>query len=128
MRILLDTCTFLWLILDAGELTGRVKDLFADSDNEVFLSVVSTWEIAVKRAIGRLELPEEPRLYIPEQRERHGIQSLSLDEPSSLQVSALPKIHSDPFDRMLISQALIHGLTILSPDDMIKKYPVRIVW
>ncbi len=128
MRILLDTCTFLWLILDAGELTGRVKDLFADSDNEVFLSVVSTWEIAVKRAIGRLDLPEEPRLYIPEQRERHGIQSLSLDEPSSLQVSALPKIHSDPFDRMLISQALIHGLTILSPDDMIKKYPVRIVW
>lgn len=128
MRILLDTCTFLWLILDAGELTGRVKDLFADSDNEVFLSVVSTWEIAVKHAIGRLDLPEEPRLYIPEQRERHGIQSLSLDEPSSLQVSALPKIHSNPFDRMLISQALIHGLTILSPDDMIKKYPVRIVW
>ncbi len=128
MRILLDTCTFLWLILDAGELTGRVKDLFADSDNEVFLSVVSTWEIAVKHAIGRLDLPEEARLYIPEQRERHGIQSLSLDEPSSLQVSALPKIHSDPFDRMLISQALIHGLTILSPDDMIKKYPVRIVW
>ncbi len=128
MRILLDTCTFLWLILDAGELTGRVKDLFADSDNEVFLSVVSTWEIAVKHAIGRLELPEEPRLYIPEQRERHGIQSLSLDESSSVQVSALPKIHSDPFDRMLISQALIHGLTILSPDDMIKKYPVRIVW
>jgi PIN domain nuclease of toxin-antitoxin system len=128
MRILLDTCTFLWLILDSEELTEKVKDLFADSDNEVFLSVVSTWEIAVKYAIGRLDLPEEPRFYIPEQRERHRVRSLPLDEPASLQVSTLPKIHSDPFDRMLISQAMIHGLTILSPDDMMKKYPVRIAW
>jgi PIN domain nuclease of toxin-antitoxin system len=128
MRILLDTCTFLWLILDTEELTEKVKDLFADSDNEVFLSVVSTWEIAVKYAIGRLDLPEEPRFYIPEQRERHRVRSLPLDEPASLQVSTLPKIHSDPFDRMLISQAMIHGLTILSPDDMMKKYPVRIAW
>lgn len=128
MRILLDTCTFLWLILDSEELTEKVKDLFADSDNEVFLSVVSTWEITVKYAIGRLDLPEEPRFYIPEQRERHRVRSLPLDEPASLQVSTLPKIHSDPFDRMLISQAMIHGLTILSPDDTMKKYPVRIAW
>jgi PIN domain nuclease of toxin-antitoxin system len=128
MRLLLDTCVFLWLILDDKELTGRVREIFVDPDNEVFLSVVSAWEIAVKYAIGRLDLPEEPRLYIPEQRERHGIQPLSLDEPSSLQVSDLPGIHSDPFDRMLISQSLIHGLTILSPDELIKKYPVRIIW
>jgi PIN domain nuclease of toxin-antitoxin system len=128
MRILLDTCTFLWLILGTEELTEKVKELFADSDNEVFLSVVSTWEIAVKYAIGRLDLPDEPRFYIPEQRERHRVRSLPLDEPASLQVSTLPKIHSDPFDRMLISQAMIHGLTILSPDDMMKKYPVRIAW
>jgi PIN domain nuclease of toxin-antitoxin system len=67
-------------------------------------------------------------LYIPEQREKHGIQSLLLDEASSLQVSSLPKVHNDPFDRMLISQALIHGLTILTPDELIKKYPVRILW
>ncbi len=92
------------------------------------MSVVSAWEIAVKHAIGRLHLPEDPRLYVPEQRERHGIQSLSLDEASSLQVSSLPDIHDDPFDRMLISQALMHGLTIVSPDEAIKKYPVRILW
>jgi len=128
MRLLLDTCAFLWLILDDEQLTERVRDIFVDPDNEVFLSVVSAWEIAVKYAIGRLDLPEEPRLYIPEQRERHGIQPLSLDETSSLQVSVLPRIHSDPFDRMLISQSLIHGLTILSPDELIKKYPVRIIW
>jgi PIN domain nuclease of toxin-antitoxin system len=128
MRLLLDTCTFLWLIIDDESLTDRVKDLFVNPDNEVFLSVVSAWEIAVKCSIGRLDLPEDPRLYIPEQREKHGIQSLSLDEASSLQVSSLPKVHNDPFDRMLISQALIHGLTILSPDELIKKYPVRILW
>jgi len=128
MKLLLDTCTFLWLILNAKDLTERAKQLFRDPDNEVYLSVVSTWEIAVKYAIGRLDLPEEPRLYVPRQRERHGIQSLPLDEPASLQVSALPRIHSDPFDRMLIAQALTHGLTILSPDDLIKKYPVQIIW
>lgn len=128
MRLLLDTCTFLWLILDDEALTGRVKDLFVNPDNEVFLSVVSAWEIAAKHAIGRLDLPEDPRLYVPEQRERHGIQSLSLDEASSLQVSSLPDIHNDPFDRMLISQALMHGLTIVSPEEAIKKYPVRILW
>jgi PIN domain nuclease of toxin-antitoxin system len=128
MRLLLDTCTFLWLILGAEELTEKAKSLFVDPDNDVYLSVVSGREIAVKYAIGQLSLPEEPRLYVPLQRERHGIESLALDEASALQVSALPRIHSDPFDRMLISQTLIHGLTILSPDDLIKKYPVSIVW
>jgi PIN domain nuclease of toxin-antitoxin system len=128
MRLLLDTCTFLWLILGADDLSGKAKKMFVDPNNDVYLSVVSAWEIAVKYAIGRLDLPEDPRLYIPEQRERHGIQSLPLDEAESLQVSTLPRIHNDPFDRMLISQALIHGLTILSPDESIKKYPVRIVW
>ena len=128
MKILLDTCTFLWLILGTADLSDRAKNLFVDPDNDVYLSVVSAWEIAVKYAIGRLDLPEEPRLYIPEQRERHRIQSLSLDEAASLQVSTLPGLHSDPFDRMLISQALIHSLTILSPDDLIKKYPVKIIW
>ncbi|MBN2553456.1 MAG: type II toxin-antitoxin system VapC family toxin [Spirochaetales bacterium] len=121
MRLLLDTCTFLWLILDAEELTDQVKRLYSDPDNDVFLSAVSGWEIAVKHAIGRLDLPEEPRLYIPQQRERHGILSLPLDEAASLQVSTLPAVHNEPFDRMLVSQALIHGLTILSPDDLIKK-------
>jgi PIN domain nuclease of toxin-antitoxin system len=128
MRLLLDTCTFLWLIIDDEALTHRVKALFVDPDNEVFLSVVSAWEIAVKYALGRLDLPEDPRLYIPGQREKHGIQSLALDEASSLQVSSLPDIHNDPFDRMLVSQALFNGLTLLSPEELIKKYPVRILW
>jgi len=128
MRLLLDTCTFLWLILDDAALTDKVKDAFVNPDNEVFFSVVSAWEITVKHAVGRLDLPEDPRLYVPEQREKHGVQSLSLDEVSALQVACLPNIHNDPFDRMLISQALIHGLTIASPDEHIKKYPVRILW
>lgn len=128
MKILLDTCTFLWLILGTDDLSDRAKKLFVDPGNDVYMSVVSAWEIAVKYAMGRLDLPEEPRMYIPQQRERHGIQSLSLDEAASLQVSALPGIHSDPFDRMLISQALFHGLTIMSPDVLIKRYPVKIIW
>jgi PIN domain nuclease of toxin-antitoxin system len=128
MRLLLDTCTFLWLIIGSEELTSRAKDLFTDPDNEVFLSAVSAWEISVKHAIGRLDLPEAPQVFIPRQREQHQIQSLPLVEQAALQVSSLPGIHSDPFDRMLISQALYHALTIVSPDEMIRKYPVRIVW
>jgi PIN domain nuclease of toxin-antitoxin system len=128
MRLLLDTCTFLWLILGADDLSEKAKTLFVDPDNDVYLSVVSAWEIAVKYSIGRLELPEDPRVYVPQQRERHAIRSLPLDEPESLQVSTLPTIHDDPFDRMLISQALIHGMTIMSPDEAIKKYPVQIAW
>jgi PIN domain nuclease of toxin-antitoxin system len=128
VKFLLDTCTFLWLIIDDDALTARVRDLFVDPDNVVFFSVVSAWEISAKCAIGRLDLPEDPRLYIPGQREKHGIQALLLDEASALHISSLPKIHDDPFDRMLISQALIHGLTVLSPDSMMKKYPVKILW
>lgn len=128
MRILLDTCTFLWIVLDAEELTARARGLFTDPGNEVYLSVVSAWEIAVKHAIRRLSLPDEPRLYVPRQRERHRIRSLPLDEASTLQVSVLPRIHDDPFDRMLICQAMVHGLTILSPDEAMGKYPVAITW
>ncbi len=128
MRLLLDTCTFLWLIIGSEELTSRAKDLFTDPDNEVFLSAVSAWEISVKHAIGRLDLPEAAQVFIPRQREQHQIQSLPLVEQAALQVSSLPGIHSDPFDRMLISQALYHALTIVSPDEMIRKYPVRTTW
>ena len=128
MRLLLDTCAFLWLIVGADELSVKAEDLFKSSGNEVFLSVVSGWEIAVKYALGRLDLPKDPRQYVPDQREKHSIAILALDEASALQVSALPGIHNDPFDRMLVSQALMNDMTLLTPDAMIRKYPVRTVW
>lgn len=128
MRLLLDTCTFLWLIAGAPELSTRARDLFGDPDNDIYLSAVSAWEIAVKYGLGRLPLPEAPERFVPAQRDRHGIQPLALDEESALHLARLPRLHRDPFDRMLVCQAIVHGLVILGPDPAITQYPVRAAW
>lgn len=128
MRLLLDTCTFLWLIVDAPDLSPRARELFRSPESDVYLSSVSAWEIAVKHSLGRLPLPEPPGRFVPAQREAHGVESLALDEESVLQVGRLPLLHRDPFDRMLVCQAIVHGLAILTPDPLVADYPVRIVW
>jgi PIN domain nuclease of toxin-antitoxin system len=128
MRLLLDTCTFLWVILGAEELTPRVRALVTDSANEVFLSAVSAWEIAVKHRLGRLRLPQPPERFVPAQRDAHGLAPLPLDEEAALHLTRLPLLHRDPFDRMLVCQALVHGLAILTPDPLINQYPARVVW
>jgi PIN domain nuclease of toxin-antitoxin system len=128
LRLLLDTCTFLWLIAGSDELSDRSRQLFSEPVNEVYLSAVSTWEICVKHALGRLPLPQPPRQFIPQQRDQHGIEPLSLDEESVLHLAQLPHYHRDPFDRMLVCQAVAHGLTLLTPDTDIARYPVPTVW
>jgi len=128
MRILLDTCTFLWIIADAPELSARTRELFVDPANDVFLSSVSTWEISIKYTLGRLLLPESPDRFIPTQRELHGVEALPLEESATLHLVRLPEFHKDPFDRMLICQAMIHGMVIMTPDELITQYPVRSTW
>ena len=128
MKLLLDTCTFLWVLLDAPQLSDDARRLFRDPGNEVLLSSVSAWEIVVKHTLGRLPLPEPPERYVPRQRDAHGIASLPLDEDAALHVARLPNLHSDPFDRMLICQAMLNGLTLVTPDRDIARYPVRIAW
>lgn len=128
MKLLLDTCTFLWIITDASELSSKARELFIEPANEAFLSAVSTWEISVKHALGRLPLPESPSRFIPAQREKHGIDPLPLEEEATLYLPALPGYHRDPFDRMLVCQAMVHGMVILTPDALITQYPIRSTW
>ncbi|OQX22294.1 MAG: twitching motility protein PilT [Desulfobacteraceae bacterium IS3] len=128
MKILLDTCTFLWLVLDAPELTVNARTIFSDSDNHVYLSAVSVWEIAVKNALGKLTIPSPADSFIREQRLRHEIDELPLDESSVLHLPKLPNLHRDPFDRMLVCQAVNYDMLILTPDPIIRKYPVRVIW
>lgn len=128
MKILLDTCAFLWVIAGDDRLSKRAAEHFLDAENEVYLSPVSAWEIAVKHSLGKLALPEPPEIFLPEQRERHGIGALPLDENSALFFGRLPAIHTDPFDRMLVCQALANGMAILTPDENIRKYPVLTIW
>ena len=94
----------------------------------MYFSAASAWGISIKYTIGRLSLPREPRSNIPEQREKHGILPLSVNEESGLHVSALALIHRDPFDRLLAAQSIIHGMVIITPDDRIRAYPVRTIW
>ena len=128
MRILLDTCTFLWIIAAEQKLSSNARELFVDPFNDVFLSSVSCWEIVVKYTLGRLPLPEAPEKFIPTQRELHKIESLSLQEDAALHLAKLPDYHKDPFDRMIVCQALVHGMTILTPDEAIRRYPARTTW
>lgn len=128
MKFLLDTCTFLWIITDSPELSLYAREQFISPDNDIYLSVVSAWEIAVKYALGRLPLPEPPERFIPAQRRLHGVLVLPLEEEAALHVRRLPSFHADPFDRMLVSQALVHGLIVLTPDGQISRYPIRTAW
>ena len=128
MKLLLDTCTFLWIVGGGRELPARVRDLYASPDNETYLSAVSAWEIAVKHAGGRLPLPEAPERLVPDELDRRGIMTLPFDEESALHVSRLPVLHRDPFDRMIVSQAIVHGLVIVTPDRLVAQYPARTLW
>ena len=128
MKILLDTCTFLWIITNDPKLSLSAREIFVNPDNNVFLSTVSSWEIVVKYTLGRLPLPQPPDKIIPHQRKLHEIESLPLDEEATFHLAKLPDHHKDPFDRMIVCQALVHGLTILSPDEAIQKYPARTIW
>lgn len=120
MNILLDTCTFLWIVSGSAELSDTARRLFSDSDNEVCLSVASAWEIIVKHKLGKLPLPGPPHDFIKKWRTRHDIDSLPLDEAAVLQLSRLPGYHRDPFDRILVCQAIAGGMVILTPDPRIK--------
>jgi PIN domain nuclease of toxin-antitoxin system len=128
MILLLDTCTFLWYISADDRLPHVVRDAIRSPGNEVLLSVVSFWEILLKNRLGRLVLPESPATYIPRQRKRHRIDSLDLTESAVSHLARLPDRHRDPFDRMLVCQAIEHGLTIVTPDESVRSYPVKTDW
>ncbi|GAB4142979.1 MAG: type II toxin-antitoxin system VapC family toxin [Cyanobacteria bacterium J069] len=127
MRILLDTHIFLWFISGDTQLSTDVRDAIRDPDNEVYLSAVSVWETIVKYQLGKLPLPEHPETYLPKQRDLHQIASLPLDESSVIQLAKLPPLHRDPFDRMLICQALQNGLTIATVDTAVRAYSVNVM-
>ncbi len=127
MKLLLDTHIFLWMVEGASELPPSWRDAIRHPANDVFLSAASTWEVIVKYQLGKLALPEAPEIYFPRHRQLHRIASLSFDEASAIQLTSLPRLHRDPFDRMLICQALAHGLTLVTVDPVIVQYPVAVL-
>lgn len=122
MKLLLDTHIFLWLI--TNKLDERCSNAISNQDNKVYLSVVSVWEAMIKYQLGKLPLPESPEIYLPKQRERHQIASLSISETTIAQLAKLPPLHKDPFDRLLLCQSLEHNLIIMTEDTAIISYPL----
>jgi PIN domain nuclease of toxin-antitoxin system len=128
VKLLLDTCTFLWLASGSPKVSKIAAAAFLHPENESYLSAASAWEIAVKHALGRLPLPRKPEIYIPEIRRKSGIEALTIDEESAFYATRLPRLHADPFDRILVAQAVVHGMTILTPDEAIAQYAIRVLW
>jgi len=125
MRLLLDTCIFLWFISGDKRLSDSLREAICVPENEVFLSSVSIWESIVKYQLGKLPLPKPPAEYLPEQRRKHHISSLPVDEGSVIHLSKLLPLHRDPFDRMLICQAIEYDLILVTTDNIIRSYPIR---
>ncbi len=128
MRLLLDTCTFLWIASGSEDLSDTCRTLFRAPENKVFLSAASLWEITIKYQLGKLPLPDPPQEFVPAQRLAHRIDSLPITESSVSHLATLPHHHRDPFDRMLVCQAIADGLIILTPDSLIRQYPIRTAW
>jgi PIN domain nuclease of toxin-antitoxin system len=127
VKLLLDTHAFLWYITEDSRLSESAANAIRQKSNEVFLSVVSVWEILVKHQLGKLPLPGPADDYIRDRREKHQIGSLALEEASLHYLLRLPMHHRDPFDRMLICQALHHNMDIVTIDQEFSSYPVKIL-
>jgi PIN domain nuclease of toxin-antitoxin system len=128
MRALMDTQAFLWWIMDDPRLSLPARSVIVDGSNELYFSAASAWEIAIKVQIGRLRLSEKPEILISEHLARNSFESLPINIRHALHVFNLPEHHKDPFDRIIISQAIIEGLNIITSDREFSKYPVEVIW
>ena len=128
MKILIDTSCWLWSLTDPEHLNKDTRDLLSDPAQALFLSAASSWEIAIKAALGQLNLPEPPEKYIPSRMAAFNILGLPIEHTHALRVFGLPSHHRDPFDRILIAQAQAEGLTILTTDRVFAAYDVPIIW
>jgi PIN domain nuclease of toxin-antitoxin system len=128
MKYLLDTMVFLWSQGRSSQLSAQAEDVLSEGGNEVYLSAASSWEIAIKAAIGKLHLPEPPASYIPKRLRTSAIQPLPITHVHALAAPELPPYHQDPFDRMLIAQAQSEHMILMTADRVFSKYKVDLLW
>jgi PIN domain nuclease of toxin-antitoxin system len=127
-RLLLDTHAFLWWVRDAPDLKSTAKKAISDLKNECCLSIVSCWEMAVKASLGKLRLAKPLERFVTEQLSANRFSLLNVDLRHIAEVEKLPFYHRDPFDRLLIAQAITEKLTIVSADAAFSKYNVKVRW
>lgn len=127
MKILIDTQIFLWLFGFSSRISPNVRQLLKDPQNTIYFSSAGAWEIAIKYGNGKLQLPDEPKTFIPDRLKRANFNWLEINHEHTLAVAKLPPIHKDPFDRILITQANVENLTVLSADSVFSKYTVNLI-
>ena len=127
MKCLLDTSVFLWSLAAEHKLNPRAKDLLTSSSAELYLSAASSWEIAIKFALGSLPLPKAPSEFIPRVLRSWAIRPLNITHEHVLRAGELPAHHRDPFDRLLIAQSLSEQMTLLTADRVFQKYKVDLI-
>lgn len=127
MKILLDTHVFIWSVTRKS-LSPTATALFLDSANELYFSLASYWEIAVKVSLGKLVLDNKWMQQIDEEMTANGIQWLPIAKEHCQQVTTLPHLHGDPFDRLLIAQAMVEQMTLMTANDKITRYAIPTVW
>jgi len=129
MRVLVDTHVFLWWSSERGaRVSERAREILSDGANDVAMSTVSAWEIAIKVGTGRLALPDLIERYLPDRIRHHGFDLLPVELAHALRAGALPHIHTDPFDRLLIAQAQVEGIPLMTADPAIARYDVETIW
>lgn len=125
MRVLLDTHALIWWVEDDARLGPHARRTIADRDSSVWVSAASIWELAIKSAIGRLDLAQPLEAGLLPEIERNGFARMPIDFRHALTAADLPRHHSDPFDRILVAQAQCEGMTIVTSDASIRAYDVR---
>ncbi len=128
MKVLVDTHTFLWALLHDHRLSARAKQILISDEHELFFSLVSLWEFAIKIKTGKLNALGSSVAYLRDEMENYSMQLLPIRYQHILQLEALPAHHSDPFDRLLIAQAIAESLPILTQDEKFSLYPVKTIW
>lgn len=127
MKILLDTNIFLWVITEDPRLSNSHRDLFLDDANDLYLSLASLWEMLIKAGIGKLPMPAPVAQYVLDQMQKNGIKPLSIRIPHLRALEALPPLHRDPFDRLLVAQAQVEKMPVLSSDPIMRQYGVAVL-
>jgi PIN domain nuclease of toxin-antitoxin system len=128
VKLLIDTQCWLWWFTDPTRLNRAAHQLIAEPENTVYLSSASSWEIAIKSSLGKLKLPESPERYVPARLASQGMPGLSIEHVHALRVFSLPPHHRDPFDRLIVAQAQVEGLPVLTSDPNIALYDVEATW
>ena len=127
MRVLLDTHVFLWWFAAPKRLGRRAKRLIGDGRNEVLLSAASCWEIAIKAALGKLQLPEPVERYVPARLAAQGMGTLAVEPAHALRVATPPPLHRDHFDRLIVCQSLIEELPLVTADTQLAAYGAPVI-